>query len=103
MKTDEKKKSTKQPTKEVEQDFYVSEEAKNHDYADYVRVTGTPHGMILSFGKWRRDELKFGLYKDILLPYDVATSLSEIINNQIEELIKKGHLKRRSSKQEEDK
>ncbi len=103
MKADEKKKSAEKLAKEISKDFYVSEEAKNHDYADYVRVTSTPHGMILSFGKWRIDKLKFGLYKDILLPYDVANSLSGVITDQIEKLTEQGLIERRSSKEEEDK
>lgn len=102
MKTDEKKKSTKQPTKEIGE-FYISEEAKNYDFADHVRVTSTPHGMILSFGKWRRDKLKFGQYKDILLPYNIATSLSGIITVQIKKLTEQELIEERPSKKKADK
>jgi hypothetical protein len=92
MTTEARKKGSKQADAESIEEFYVSEEAKNPEYADHVRFTTTPHGMLLSFGKWRRDQNKFGIFKEILLPYPVAASLSEIIGSHLQTMIEEGKL-----------
>jgi len=74
-------------------DFYLNEDVKNYDYADYVSIASGPRGMLFSFAKSIKSENKFGIFKEILLPYDVAGSLSKIIKDQIEELVKTGKLK----------
>ncbi len=76
------------------QDFYLNEEAKNWDFSDYVRVTSGPRGMVLSFGKFIREDEKYGIFKEIILPYDVVESLNKIIKQQFDKLIEDGSLKR---------
>jgi hypothetical protein len=74
-------------------DFYLNEEAKNWDFSDYVRVTASPRGMVLSFGKFIREDQKYGIFKEIILPYDVADSLIRIVQKQFNQLIDDGLLK----------
>lgn len=103
MTTEAKKQNRKRVDVEPIGEFYVSEEAKNSEFADHVRFTTTPHGMLLSFGKWRRDQNKFGIFREILLPYPVAASLSEIIGNHIQKMVEDGKLKRVTDKERDKK
>jgi len=81
-------------------DFYLSEEAKNWDFSDYVRVTSGPRGMVLSFGKFIRENRKYGIFKEIILPYDVMESLIKIMRDQFDQLIEQGMLKKIEDKGE---
>lgn len=70
--------------------FYVDDEAKQYEFSDFVRVSSFPHGMILYFGKYQPEEKKFGLFGSIVLPFDVAKSLSRLISDQIDQLKAEG-------------
>jgi len=92
MKTNEKKKSAKEINVDPEKkkDFYFNNEAKNWEFSDYVRLGAGPRGMMLSFGKFVQEDKKYGIFKEILLPYDVAESLSRVIQEQFKKLLKDG-------------
>jgi hypothetical protein len=78
-------------TKKDEDDFFLANEfAEDYSFADHVKVTSFPHGMIFYFGKWYPERKKFGIYKSFVLPFHVAHSLSRIIQNQLSHLVKKG-------------
>ncbi len=82
---------------------YINEDVKNYAYSDYVRLNSFPRGMLLSFGKMRPEDGKFIVFQEILLPFEVAVSLSTIIKVQIDELISKGALKEVPMTKEGDK
>ena len=94
MKTKEKKNSKTKPKAKNESLFYLSEDAKNWDFSDYVRVTSNPRGMKLSFGKFISEDNRFGIFKEITIPFDVAESLMQIIQKQLEDLLKQGLLQK---------
>jgi hypothetical protein len=100
MKTGEEKKDGDkvEVTPEKKNDFYLNEKAKEWEYSDYVRLTPGPRGMVLSFGKFIRENNKYGIFKEILLPYDVADALSNVIKQQFENLIEKGLIEKIESK-----
>lgn len=82
-------------------DFYLSEDAKSWDFSDYVRVTSGPRGMVFSFGKFVRDNNKYGIFKEIILPYDVVESLVKIIQGQFDQLLRDGLLKKIENESEQ--
>jgi len=80
--------------------YYLSESVKDYNFADFVRINSFHRGMILSFGKMQPDERKFSIFQEILLPFEVADSLSKIIKKNMDELIEKGALKKISPEEE---
>ena len=72
--------------------YYLDESVKQHEFSDFVRFSSFPHGMILYFGRFQPDEGKFAIFKSILLPFDVAESMSTIIARHIEKLQEEGIL-----------
>lgn len=99
---EEKKKEDKiNIDSEEKKDFYLNEKAKEWDFSDYVRVTAGPRGMILSFGKFIREDKKYGIFSEILLPYDVVDALTKVIKQQFENLIEKGLIEKIESKDKE--
>lgn len=99
------KKTTDAVRKPEQEDdvFFVDESAQDYKFADYVRVSSYPHGMVLYFGKWYPEQKKFGLFEGVILPFNVANSLKKIIDNQIADLIKKGLLETRDEEEVEQK
>ncbi len=80
--------------------FYLNEEVLDYDFADYVKVRSFPRGFILSFGKWHPEKKKYGLFEEILLPFEIAHALGKIIDKQINELKDKGLLEIREMKED---
>ncbi len=78
-------KKIKKPDKSKES-FYINENVLNYDFSDFVKINSSPRGLIFAFGNWCPEKKKFGIFKEILLPFDVAEALSKIINNQMKEL-----------------
>ena len=97
-KTDKKK--NKMDSKELpstEDSYFLNDEAEDYKFSDYVRISSYPHGMILYFGKFQPDKNKYGIFEGILIPYDVAGSLVDIIKNHISKLVDKGLLEKKDS------
>jgi hypothetical protein len=94
MDTKKEKTEKKESAIKENKDFYLTNDAKNWDYSDYVKVSTSPRGMILSFGKFVLADKKFGIFKEILIPYEVAESLSGIIKAQFDKLIEDGAIKK---------
>ena len=87
----ETKKNNKAPEKSKEAEYYyLDENVKEYQFADYVRLKSTPRGIILCFGKLQVDNKKFAIFKEILLPFDVAEALSKIIEGVMKDLLDKG-------------
>ncbi len=97
----EKGQKTKSSQKKADQQkyFYVDEGVGNYDYSDFVKLDAFPRGIKLSFGKWYPDKKKFGLFREILLPFDVADALKNVIEKQIADLVDKGLLEIKEGKQ----
>lgn len=83
LKENEKKLQKKDISKEY---FYFKEDTQNHDFSDFVKLNSSPRGIILSFGKWCPEKHKFGIFEEIMLPFDVAEALSEIIKQHMKKL-----------------
>jgi hypothetical protein len=91
MKTKQKKNDkVVETTPEKNKDFYFNQEAKNWEFADYVSLGAGPRGIMLSFGKYVQEDKKYGIFKEIMLPFDVAESLSKVIQDQFKVLLEKG-------------
>lgn len=69
---------------------YMNESARDYSFADFVAVKSGVRGMLLSFGKAHPHEEELMIFKEILLPLDVAHRLQVIMHDQFEELIEKG-------------
>lgn len=78
--------------KKSEDFFYLSDEVRNFAFSDYVRINSYPRGLVLSFGKRHPEDGKYILFQEILLPFDVAVALREIIGEQIDNLVSRGLL-----------
>ena len=72
--------------------FFVDNAAKEYKFSNFVRVTSYQHGMVLYFGKWFPTDEKMGVFDGILLPFDVAARLGEIIKKQMDDLVQRGIL-----------
>lgn len=69
---------------------YLNEAVQDYDSSDFVRVSSFPRGMLLAFGKSRPNSDKFMIFKEIVLPFEVAKSLGDVITKQFERLISDG-------------
>jgi len=69
---------------------YSTESVVDYSFSNFVRVTANQSGMLLSFGKIHPQAGKIIVFDEILLPFEVALSLSKIIQNQFENLKKDG-------------
>lgn len=74
--------------------FYIGLPGQYQEFSDFVRVNSSPRGIVLSFGRWTPEQEKFAVFEEILLPFDTADALSTIIRTHIQELEKKGVIKR---------
>jgi hypothetical protein len=77
----------------VDSYFYASESVKDFDFADYVKVSSSPRGMLLSFGKGHPDTNKAMIIREVFLPLDVAHSLKAVIKDQFELLLEQGSVR----------
>jgi len=80
----------------------LTSEVLNYDFADHIRLKSTPRGVIFSFAKLQPEEKKFVHFKQILIPFDVADSLSQVIKGHLDELVEKGLIKRVDQKKEKN-
>ena len=71
---------------------YANEEVKNYTFADHIAIRSFPRGMLFSFGKSHPETGETIRFKEILIPFDVATNLSKIIKDQVDQLIEQGLL-----------
>lgn len=93
-KTKNKSAASKKPSKKAQPKIsYLDESVKDYDFSDYVKITSMPRGMILSFGKWIPENKEYCLFHEVLLPFEVAESLSNIIQRQLKELVESGKIK----------
>jgi hypothetical protein len=76
--------------KVVLEEAYSDQSVRNYSFANFARVTANQSGMLLSFGKVHPKEMKIIIFDEILLPFDVAVSLSKIVRDQFEQLQKQG-------------
>jgi hypothetical protein len=72
------------------EEAYSDQSVKDYSFANFARVTANQSGMLLSFGKVHPKEMKIIIFDEILLPFDVAVSLSKIVQDQFEQLKKQG-------------
>ena len=89
-----KTKKDKSEKKEQKNYFYFDQPGQNQEFSDFVRLSSFPRGILLSFGRWTPEQEEFGIFKEILLPFDTAEALSVIIQKHIEGLEKKKVIKR---------
>ncbi|MBD3234063.1 MAG: hypothetical protein GF315_10120 [candidate division Zixibacteria bacterium] len=92
-KTKKSKEKTSKPHDSKDEISYLTEEVKNFEFADHVAIRSYPRGMLLSFSKAHPGEEKLLTFKEILIPFEVAVSLQQIIKDQIDGLIEQGILK----------
>lgn len=74
--------------------FHLNQPGQDQEFSDFVALSSYPRGITLSFGRWIPEREKFGIFKEILLPFDTADALSTMIQKHIEELEKKKVIKR---------
>ena len=80
--------------------FYMDNSIYNYEYADYVKLNSSPRGMFLAFGKYCPEKKKFGIFKEILLPFDIADALSDIMKNHLQQLEDKKLIERKAIEKE---
>lgn len=92
------------PSREKSEEFYyIGENVEKYDFSDFVKIGSFPRGIVFSFGQWNAEKGQFGIFKEILLPFEVAESLSKIVESHIKELEKKGLLIKANLKAEIEK
>jgi len=69
---------------------YADETVHNYDTANFVKVTSFQWGFLLAIGKMHPTEKKIIMSKEILLPFEVAASLSDIITKHLSNMQEKG-------------
>ena len=79
-----------QEKKTVLPEEYINETVRDYSFSNFVRLTTNQTGMLFSFGKIHPKESKILIFDEILLPFEVAESLSRIIRDQFEKLQKQG-------------
>jgi len=72
---------------------YLNEAVKNYEFSDWVKVSSSQIGMLFSFGKSHPEKKEFIIFLEVLLPFPIAHSFSQIIIKQLSELQEKGYLK----------
>ncbi|MEE9441338.1 MAG: hypothetical protein V3V99_01560 [candidate division Zixibacteria bacterium] len=90
MKSTTKKNSNPKQSKKAPNYRYIDEHAKDFAFFDYVRVRSGARGSLLSFGKSHPESNEFIIFKEILIPLDVAYSLKDILINQFDEMEESG-------------
>lgn len=76
-----------QPPKVAEPEYcYLDDRVKDYAFSEFVKLRSGPRGMLLSFGKGHPELGKQVIFQEILLPYEVAASLSDIIAAQLDQL-----------------
>jgi hypothetical protein len=102
MKENEKPEITGEAIEEViKESFYFSESVHDYDFSDFVKVHAYARGMLFTLGKWCPEKGKFGFFREVLVPYEVADSLANIIQKSIKDLTDKGLLQKAEEKSEQ--
>jgi len=70
----------------------ISDPVLDFEYSDHVEVTTYNKGVLLSFGKFNPRAEKIIVTKQILLPYDVASSMRDIITEHINNIVDSNRL-----------
>ncbi len=73
--------------------IYANDMVKDFEFFDFVRVRAGQRGMLFSFGKGHPEAEKVIIFKEILIPLEVAYSLKEILINQFDDMQKSGFIK----------
>ncbi len=79
---------------------YLSEAVKNYAFSDHVEVQSFPRGMLFSFAKFHPKTSDVIIFDEILIPFEVAKSLSEIIKGQFDQLVADGKIVLKTELQE---
>ena len=69
-------------------EVYLNDQVKDYSFAEFVKLRSGPRGMLFSFGKGHPEGIV--IFKEIMLPYDVAATLSGIITDQLQHLQDEG-------------
>jgi hypothetical protein len=87
-------KNQKEQIKESEKDhYYLNDEPKDFSYSDYVSLRSGAHGILFSFGQSHPEKESYRIIEEILIPYDVALALRDILDMQFVRLEEKGLIK----------
>lgn len=70
--------------------IYPDENIKNFEFYDYVRLRSGPRGTLFSFGKKHPEGDKFLIFKEVLIPLDVAYRLMKILNDHFKKMEEDG-------------
>jgi len=74
---------------------YIDPSVQDYSFSDFVRITSFPQGILFSFAKRHPSQPTTPLiFKEILLPFDVADRLSTIVQGQLKKLEKDGRIER---------
>jgi hypothetical protein len=93
-----KKQTAAKPTVEAAKplpEHYTEDSVKDYDFSNFVKVTAFQWGLLFSFGKIHPSTPEVLKSKEILLPFDVAAALSQIIQNHLKELEEKGLIQKK--------
>jgi len=77
-------------SKQRPEPVYLDDQVKDFSFAEFVKLQSGPRGMLFSFGKGHPEVGNIVIFKEIMLPYDVAATLSGIIASQLEQLKAEG-------------
>lgn len=74
--------------------FQLESAREKHEFSDFVQMHAYANGIQLSFGRWSPEDEKFAIFRKILLPFDTAESLSNMIQKTMSTLEKQGVIKK---------
>lgn len=80
---------------------YLDDRVKDFAFAEFVKLRSGPRGMLFSFGKGHPELGKVVIFQEILLPFEVAASLSNIIVAQLDQMKTAGLIEVRPIKDDE--
>jgi len=65
---------------------YASPEIPNINYADFVRLAPSVHGILFSFGQSHPDRDKHNITYEVIVPLNVCATLHQILDEQLKVL-----------------
>jgi hypothetical protein len=76
--------SKSKPRSKAPRVVYASSERPAIEYADFVRLSTGPNGIVFGFGQNHPTRKEVSLTYEVLVPYDVAARFHNILTEQLQ-------------------
>jgi hypothetical protein len=74
----------KKATSEVPKLAYTGPDRPAIEYADVVKLTSGPHGILFTIGQRYPDRNEITVIHEVVMPFDVCLALRKILDEQLE-------------------